>query len=117
LLEKGADVNAPACEYFGVTALQAAAIQGYVRIAQMLITQGADVGAPPSPSEGRTALNGAAEHGRLDMVKLLLDNYQLKEGESVSGLCDEAVEYAIRQCHWGVVDLLESYQRGPNSSP
>ncbi|KAK5446595.1 hypothetical protein LTS15_009527 [Exophiala xenobiotica] len=117
LLENGADVNAPACEHSGVTALQAAAIMGYVRIAQMLIAEGADVGAPPSPSEGRTALNGAAEHGRLDMVKLLLDNYRLKEGESLSKLCDEAAEYARREYHWGVVDLLEGYQRGPNSSP
>ncbi|KAK5302014.1 hypothetical protein LTR80_002880 [Exophiala xenobiotica] len=117
LLANGADVNAPACEQMGVTALQAAAIKGYVRIAQMLIAEGADVGAPPSPSEGRTALNGAAEHGRLDMVKLLLDNYRLKEDESFSKLCDEAAEYASRECHWGVVELLEGYQRGPNSSP
>ncbi len=83
----------------------------------MLIAEGADVGAPPSPLEGRTALNGAAENGRLDMVKLLLDNYRLKEGESISKLCDEAAEYARRECHWGVADLLEGYQRGPNSSP
>jgi len=51
------------------------------------------------------------------MVKLLLDNYRLKEDESFSKLCDEAAEYASRRFHWGVVDLLKDYQRGPNSSP
>ncbi|KAK5022516.1 hypothetical protein LTS07_009962 [Exophiala sideris] len=103
LLEHGADVNAPACPEHGVTALQAAAIGGYIRIAQVLIAAGADIGAPGSRYNGRTAINGAAEHGRLDMVKFLLDNYRLKEGESLSRLCKEAVEYAEKECHWAVV--------------
>ncbi|KAK6387101.1 hypothetical protein LTS17_000367 [Exophiala oligosperma] len=117
LLDHGADVNAPPAETGGVTALQAASIGGYLGIAEILIQAGADIGAPASSEEGRTALNGAAEHGRLDLVKLLLDNYRLKDGESFSQLCDEAVGYAKRELHWGVVELLEKYQRPPNLSP
>ncbi|EXJ87270.1 hypothetical protein A1O3_04229 [Capronia epimyces CBS 606.96] len=117
LLGRGADVNAPAGGRYGLTALQAAAMQGCVRIAQLLIAAGADVGAPPSPYRSQTAIKGAAEFGRLDMVKLLLDNYQIKEGESLSDICAEAAEVARKECHWAIVDLLENYQRESNSSP
>ncbi|KIW19256.1 hypothetical protein PV08_03550 [Exophiala spinifera] len=117
LLDHGADVNAPACMKRGVTALQAASIRGYIGIAEVLLHAGADIGAPAAQEDGRTALNGAAEHGRLDMVKLLLDNYRVKDGESLSQLCDEATQYARREYHWGVVELLEKYQRPPNFSP
>ncbi|KAL6253325.1 hypothetical protein RBB50_001048 [Rhinocladiella similis] len=117
LIRAGADINAPAGWERGVTALQAASIKGYIGIAEILIRAGADIGAPPSPKHGRTALNGAAEHGRLSMVKLLLDNYRLKDGESLSQLCDDAAKHARRECHWGVVELLEKYQRPANSSP
>lgn len=117
LLQHGANVNLRACPEKGVTALQAAAIQGYIRIAQRFISAGADIGAAGSPIGGRTAINGAAEWGRLDMVKFLLDNHPLKEGESLSRLCEVAARYARKEYHWHVVDLLENYQRGPNSQP
>ncbi|KAI9849788.1 MAG: hypothetical protein M1838_006254 [Thelocarpon superellum] len=73
LLAKNADVNAAASRVAGVTALQAAAIGGYVAIAMRLLDAGADVNAPAAKFEGRTAIEGAAEHGRLDMVVLLLN--------------------------------------------
>jgi len=117
LLNQGANVNASPSRKYGVTALQAAAIQGNMRIAQMLIKAGADVGAPGAAVEGRTAINGAAEQGRLDMVKLLLDFYKFKDGESISGICDEATQYAKAEYHWAMVDLLENYQREPGWNP
>lgn len=55
----------------GVTALQLAAIGGYVGIALLLLEKGADVNAPAAKFHGRTALEGAVEHGRIDMLKLL----------------------------------------------
>lgn len=117
LLNHGADVNASPAKRRGATALQAAAINGEMRIAQILIEAGADIGAQGARNYGRTAINGAAEHGRLDMVKLLLDFYKLKDGESISALCEEAASYAREECHWAVVELLENYQRVPCSSP
>src|SRR4051812_2501801 len=100
-----------------MTALQAAAINGEMRIAQILIEAGADIGAPGAVGQGRPAINGAAGHGRLDMVKLLLDFYKLKNGESISALCEEAASYAEVEYHWAVVELLENYQRVTGSSP
>lgn len=47
LLEHGADVNAPAADDGGVTALQIAAIQGYIGIARRLLDLGADVNQEP----------------------------------------------------------------------
>ena len=48
----------------GATALQLAAIQGYIDIARRLIDLGASVNEAPAESNGRTALQGAAECGR-----------------------------------------------------
>ncbi|KAH0837504.1 hypothetical protein FOPE_04908 [Fonsecaea pedrosoi] len=115
LLDNGANANTPASKWAGVTALQGAAIEGYVRIVQTLLAAGADVGAPGAREDGRTAVNGAAEWGRLDMVKLLLDHHPLQDGESLSGICEQAAEYARTGPHWAVVELLETYERMPGS--
>ena len=48
----------------GATALQLAAIKGYIGIARRLIDLGASVNEAPAESNGRTALQGAAECGR-----------------------------------------------------
>ncbi|SPO07209.1 uncharacterized protein DNG_09903 [Cephalotrichum gorgonifer] len=80
LIEYGADVNAPPAERYGATALQFAAIGGYLGIAHTLVQKGADVNAPPAPHEGRTALEGAAEHGRNDMLQFLMNS-----GADISG--------------------------------
>jgi ankyrin repeat protein len=72
LLEKQAEVNSPPSFSGGGTALQFAAIGGYMGIANLLLDFGARINARGSRSCGRTALEGAAEHGRLDMLELLL---------------------------------------------
>ncbi|KIX07882.1 uncharacterized protein Z518_02536 [Rhinocladiella mackenziei CBS 650.93] len=113
LLQHGADVNGAASHYGGVTAVQVAAVLGYVRIAQMLIAAGADIAAPAS-CRGTRALDSAARNGRFDMVKLLLDNYQLKGGESFSDVCKGPIRIARKECHWAIVALLENYQRDPD---
>ncbi|KAK5054423.1 hypothetical protein LTR84_001313 [Exophiala bonariae] len=80
-----------------------------MRIAQILIKAGADVGAAGAEIRSRTAINGAAERGRLDMVKMLLDLYKLKDGESISGLCEEAYhpcEEAISLGSGGIAGTL-----------
>lgn len=79
-LEAGANVNQNPASHAGATALQFAAIQGYIGIACRLLDAGASVQAPRAERYGRTALEGAAEHGRLDMLQLLLNEGLLIEG-------------------------------------
>ncbi|KAK4463763.1 ankyrin repeat-containing domain protein [Cladorrhinum samala] len=74
LLTAGADVNAPPALRFGATALQLAAIKGYLGIAKQLMELGADPNAHRAMEFGRTALEGAAEYGRIDMIDFLLKN-------------------------------------------
>lgn len=108
LLTKGAEINAPAAVNNGVTALQAAAINGHLRIAQILLEHGADIDAAASPDNGRTAIDGAAEFGRLDMVQLLLDNYN--GPQPVANWVQSAYGAAKMGNQWHVMDLLKSYR-------
>lgn len=82
LLERGADVNAPALGRLGKTALQniCAWMPGTPeerarknRIVHRLLEHGADVNAAPADWCGRTALQIAATEGELELVALLLD--------------------------------------------
>ncbi|XRM45210.1 hypothetical protein ABZX51_008308 [Aspergillus tubingensis] len=105
LLDAGADPNQCAAEFRGGTALQFAAIKGYIGIARKLLAKGADVNAKKSLRNGRTALEGAAEHGRIDMLQLLLN-----EGASIvaSGRRQyiRAVKLAEKNAEFGAAKLL-----------
>ncbi|KAK1545068.1 hypothetical protein CPAR01_02570 [Colletotrichum paranaense] len=109
LLGAGADINAPAADQAGATALQLAAITGRIGIAKMLIDMGADVDAPRAPESGRTALEGAAEHGRIDMIQLLLS-----EGAETGGKGRlqymRAIKFAERQGHLVAANMLREYR-------
>lgn len=56
LLDKGADVNAPAALNGCGTALQLAAIQGNSDIVLLLLSKGAKIHEPPALTKGRTDL-------------------------------------------------------------
>jgi ankyrin repeat protein len=58
--------------YSGATALQLAAMSGYVGIATFLLEHGADPNYPPAEGAGRTAFEAAAEWARIDMMSLLM---------------------------------------------
>jgi ankyrin repeat protein len=107
LLVHGADVNA-AHPKNCTTALQIAAIQGFLGIAYLLLKHGANVNAPAAEVDGRTALEGAAEHGRIDMVQLLFN-----AGASISEDGRSQYESAMRRAsangHHATRRLLESY--------
>ncbi|KAK7953038.1 hypothetical protein PG988_013732 [Apiospora saccharicola] len=81
LIEKGADVTAPAHFDSGLTALQAAAMQGKITLARYLINKGAHINEHRAPRLGRTSLEAAAEAGRLDMVQFLLNEGTETEGK------------------------------------
>jgi len=66
------DVNAPAHQRGGATALQYAAMVGSVSIAEALLARGANVNAPAAEQNGRTAVEAAAENGHLEVMRLLL---------------------------------------------
>lgn len=81
LLERGADVNAPALNRLGKTALQSICAwipstseerDRKTRIVNLLLERGADVNAAPADWCGRTALQIAAKAGELELVVLLL---------------------------------------------
>lgn len=72
LLQRGADVNAPANEHGGQTALQIAASQNNHIMVKLLRGYGADVNGLPSPIRGRSALQEAASRGSMQLTKYLL---------------------------------------------
>jgi ankyrin repeat protein len=110
-LDSGADINMPPFDRYGATALQFAAIGGYIGIAQLLIQRGADVNAPSARIGGRTALEGAAEHGRIDMLQLLLSAGAQITGTGIKQY-NRARELALENHHRAAFRLLEKYSAG-----
>ncbi|KAL5338223.1 ankyrin repeat-containing domain protein [Aspergillus crustosus] len=107
-LENGADINALPARYRGVTALQAASINGLFELAVRLLESGADVSAPAAPEYGRTAINGAAERGQFDMVKMLLNAYagQGFSDADLEPIRREAAGYAEEEQHYWLARRL-----------
>ncbi|CAG8955529.1 hypothetical protein HYFRA_00009482 [Hymenoscyphus fraxineus] len=76
LIESGANINAPAADDGGRTALQAAAVSGSnpnEKLISFLLQKGADVNAPAAEIAGITALQGAAMNGHITILKRLLE--------------------------------------------
>jgi ankyrin repeat protein len=96
LLNRGADPNMDAAKFYGATALQLAAIKGFVGVAEMLLEKNANLFAPAAIHGGRMPFEGAAEHGRLDMMTFLVGK----------GVLD--VEGGARQVQ-RAMDLAEKY--------
>lgn len=107
LLEHGADVNALPADDRGITALQAASINGMLGMAVQLLERGADVSAPAAPNHGRTAIDAAAEHGHLEMVQLLLNAHG--EQENLGLICNQAADYAEKEDHHEIAQWLRGY--------
>ncbi|RAQ54588.1 ankyrin repeat-containing protein [Aspergillus flavus] len=110
LLEHGADINALPAENGGVTALQAASINGMFELAVRLLERGADVSAPAAPKNGRTAIDGAAERGHFDMVQLLLNAYG--EDADLEPVRRQAAGYAEKEGHLEISQWLRGYSAG-----
>ncbi|GMF83935.1 unnamed protein product [Aspergillus oryzae] len=110
LLEHGADINAPPAENRGVTALQAASINGMFELAVRLLDRGADVSAPAAPRNGRTAIDGAAERGHFDMVQLLLNAYG--KDADLEPVRRQAANYAEKEGHLEISQWLRGFSAG-----
>ena len=107
LIERGADINAAPAKVCGLTALQAASINGLTDIVIELLQRGASIAEPAARENGRTAINGAAERGLQDMVQLLLNHYDGDEGLRI--VFDEAATYAEKEGHVEVAEWLRNY--------
>ncbi|CEL08208.1 hypothetical protein ASPCAL11359 [Aspergillus calidoustus] len=110
LRDHDADVNIGPASNGGATALQLAAIRGYLGIARRLVDLHAEVDAPPAEFNGRSALEGAAENGRIDILQMLLD-----AGASVTGVIGErqyrrAVYLAKQNGHYAAARLLRQFK-------
>lgn len=107
LLQHGADCNVRAAQDGAVTALQAAAIKGSLRISVLLLEVRAEINAPAAEIHGRTALEGAAEHGHLQIVLLVLENDSDRNG--LEGRCKKAAKYAEKE-HPIIAKFLKVYK-------
>ena len=56
----------------GATALQLAAIKGFLGISKQLLELGANINARGANFCGRTALEGASEQRRIDIIQLYI---------------------------------------------
>ncbi|KAK8879122.1 ankyrin repeat-containing domain protein [Apiospora arundinis] len=110
LIEKGADVKAPAHPDSGLSSLQLAAMQGKIALARFLVKQGAQINEPRAHLLGRTSLEAAAEAGRLDMVQFLLNEGAEIEGKGRVQYI-RAMKLARAKGHAAVEQLLRR-QRG-----
>lgn len=106
LLDWGADVNAPASNRYGSTALQAAAHTEDANLVSLLLENDADVNAPAGQNGGRTALQAASETGNEDLVtQLFVHGGDINaEAAVTNGLtCAQA---AVSSGNFFLVDML-----------
>ncbi|KAF3395004.1 Ankyrin-1 [Talaromyces pinophilus] len=75
LISYRADINAPAHNSLGQTALQAAVSWSHTKIVKILLDSGANVRAPGAYKYGNTAMGAAIEKCDQEMVQMLLDMY------------------------------------------
>lgn len=83
--------------YSGATALQLAAMNGYVGIATFLLERGANPNHPPAYGRGRTAFEAAAEWGRIDTMSLLMGagvDLDIKVGDPPRSQYERALKFA-----------------------
>ncbi|KAH6871526.1 ankyrin repeat-containing domain protein [Thelonectria olida] len=109
LIQREANVNAPASERRGATALQYAVMHGFIGAVKLLIDEGADVNAPGATFDRRTALEAAGEHGRIDTIQLLL-----LAGAETTGRGQlqylRAVRFAEEEGHHAAAQLLRGHR-------
>ncbi|KAK8115657.1 GDPD-domain-containing protein [Apiospora sp. TS-2023a] len=108
LFEYGADVNASAARRAGATALQLAVIRGCFQLALWLISEHADILAPRAPFNGMTAIEAAAAFGRLDIVALLFNHGNFRDGKG-RRQCIRAVGYARNKKYEALRSYMEDH--------
>ncbi|TRX89464.1 hypothetical protein FHL15_009633 [Xylaria flabelliformis] len=111
LLNKGADVNAPAAKW-GATALQCAIKNGSTGAFCLLLDAGAKVfDTTKFPRHDPDALYTAAEYGRLDMVDMILKKLA-RSDDQVMRLCGSAYGVAVAEVYgrFAIAKTLDNEQ-------
>lgn len=104
LAAQGADVNAPASNATGYTALTGAVTSGHTPVVQWLLELGADPNYRYGP--GYTPLLAAAANGHLDIVKLLLAHGADRSAATSDG--KTALSLAEERHHTSVASFLRA---------
>ncbi|KAK0508381.1 hypothetical protein JMJ35_009465 [Cladonia borealis] len=102
----GADVNAPATDEGGKTALQAAVRAGNYELVRNLLVSGSDINAAASLSEGRTALQAAAESGNGDLAKFLIEAGADVNADASPESGRTSLQAAVEHGHVEMVSML-----------
>ncbi|KAH7129162.1 ankyrin repeat-containing domain protein [Dactylonectria macrodidyma] len=118
LLRHRADVNAPASDDYGRTALQAAASQSEpsARVVALLLQHGAHVNAPPAELGGITALQGVAASGDIEIARMLLSWGADVNAPAAQWKGRTAIEAAAEHGRLGMVRLLLNTGAMPHAS-
>lgn len=110
--EQGANVNESPGRVEGFTALQHAAFQGTLSVAEFLLAHGSDINAlsgkfkRPWKLPRFRALDFAAHGGRLDMVEFLLK----AGGRSVTAGLGGAMQLAKENGHFAIFSVLQDWE-------
>ena len=102
----GADVNAPATDEGGKTALQAAVRAGNYELVQNLLVSGSDINAAASLSGGRTALQAAAESGNVDLARFLIEAGADVNADASPESGRTSLQAAVEHGHMEMVSML-----------
>ena len=140
LISLKADVNAPAQDYGGRTALQAAAGGGHIEVVENLLAEGADVNTLPAALRGpiefieklsaksadinalankykrRRALQAAAEGGHMEIVEKLLAKGADINALAVDFNSQTALQAAAEGGHMEIVEKLLAEGANVNAS-
>jgi ankyrin repeat protein len=112
LINHGADVNGPAADFRGGTALQRAILhyesgvhkRDPLELVTFLLERGADVKAPPAKVGGVTAFQGAAIKGHLKIAHMLLERDADPNAPGSQENGRTALEGAAE---WGRLDMVQ----------
>jgi ankyrin repeat protein len=110
LLTKGADINAPAGSFRGVTALQAAISKNNHDLVDFLLEKGAKADDEPSAEDGLSALQLAAKNGNNDLILKLLQAGAKVNGPAANIRGRFAIQAAAENGNIETIKLL--LQRG-----
>ncbi|KAH7007178.1 ankyrin repeat-containing domain protein [Ilyonectria destructans] len=117
LLQAGANINGPAAEGFGFTALQVAICRQHNELVDSLLEAGANINAPAASESGFTALQAAILTGNDDLAKrLLVAGAEINApGASTRGMT--ALQAAVFKDSGALIQQLLSRGADINASP
>lgn len=107
LIERGADINAPASPYHRTALQEACSTDAPLWFINFVLDNGADINAPPASERGLTALQSACGSGaQLSCINLLLKRGAFVNAPPAAAYGMTALQCAARRGYMNVVGLL-----------